>query len=171
MFVEAIERSAFARLLRRDEGAKIPLTSILCSELRFRVRGVSSNSALQGVRKGRRAQIGGSTATERHGYKEKRVRCTRLGGMPTLLKLRRPRGLENMRFCETNRIGKLANRSVTCSKAIGCVNGCENFNPVRLESRIHFGRGLGVRCRKTDPLECMASCCLPGAWESEEMAL
>ena len=76
-----------------------------------------------------------------------------------------------MRLCETNRIGMLVNMIVTCSRPICCVYESENFNPVRLERRIYFGRGLWARWRKTRPLAGMDSCCLPGAWESEEMTL
>ncbi len=76
-----------------------------------------------------------------------------------------------MRFCETNRIGMLANRSVTCIRAIGYVNKRKNLNPVRLERRIHFGRGPGVRCRKTGSLKGRSICSLPGTGESEEIGL
>jgi hypothetical protein len=50
---------------------------------------------------------------------------------------------KNMRFCETNRIVKLANRAVTYRYAIGCANGLENMNPVRLAKPNQFWRDYG----------------------------
>jgi hypothetical protein len=69
-----------------------------------------------------------------------------------LAAVRSSEGLENMCFCETNRIGISANRAAICRYAIGCVNGCENMNPVRLEENTHlYGRartdnGQNGRC-------------------------
>src|ERR1700680_3387296 len=59
-----------------------------------------------------------STATERRDYKGKASR--------------RPKGLENMRFCETNRIGFSAFSCVTRCVCDGYTERLQKLNPVRL---------------------------------------
>src|ERR1035437_3708970 len=77
---------------------------------------------------------------------------------------------ENMRFCETNRIHDDGFFDVTAYVYSIYRETVKKLNPVRLAKPNPFCRWLVGSLQETNSLEDMASCGLPCAWESEEMA-